>query len=76
MPDTNKAPASQILRETAVQEETKLLGKNEFRESSSEYGIGSTPEEINGAKEERTKLTVINMFTDGSPYQNPDGENI
>lgn len=76
MPDTNRAPASQQLRETAAEKERELMGKNEFRENSSEYGITLVPEEIDGALEERTKLTVINMFTEGNEYQNPDGENV
>jgi signal recognition particle GTPase len=76
MPDTNRPPAAQQLREVAVQEETKLLASNTFQEESKEYSASVAPAEINGAKDERTKLSVMNMFNESNEYKNPDGANI
>lgn len=75
MPDTNRQPASTILRQTAVEQEAALLGKNEFREDSAEYDATKVPTEIDGAKEERIKLTVMNTFNGDNEYKNPDGTN-
>ena len=74
MADVSKKPASTILRETAIQEQKAELGKNEFREDSAEYTANSIPEEIDGAKEERIKLSVMNQFNEDAEYRNPDGE--
>ena len=78
MPDTNRPSAAEQLRKVAVQKETELLAKNEYQEDSREYQIdgSSTPNEINGAKQERTKLTVMNMFNGDNEYKNPDGVGI
>jgi hypothetical protein len=73
MPDTNRPAASEILRQTAVEQEAALLGKNEYREESAEYDATKVPTEIDGAKDERTKLTVMNMFSGDNEYKNPDG---
>lgn len=74
MPDSSRRPASLQLRETAEQEQIAELAKNEFRENSSEYGVTKVPEEIDGALEERTKLTVMNMYNENGEYRNPDNE--
>lgn len=74
MADTQKKPASQILRETAIQEQKAELGKNDYKENSDEYSFTSVPEEIDGAETERTKLSVMNQFTEEEGYTNPDGE--
>ncbi len=78
MPDTNRPSAAQQLRQVAVQKETELLAKNDYQEDSKEYQIdgSSTPTEINGAKQERTKLSVMNMFSGDNEYKNPDGAGI
>jgi len=38
MADPIKTPASEILRAEALKERNKLIPKNEYKESSSEYG--------------------------------------
>jgi signal recognition particle GTPase len=78
MPDTNRPSAAQQLRQVAVQQEAELLGKNEYKEESTEYQIdgSSTPTEIDGAKQERTKLSVMNIYNGDNTYQNPDGVTI
>jgi hypothetical protein len=76
MADTNRKPASTVLRDVAVQEETKTLAINKWREDSEEYGFTKVPTEIDGALEERVKQTVINFFGEDNPYKNPDGENV
>lgn len=76
MANTNKILASQQLREVAAQKEAELLGKNVFKETSSEYSATKVPTEIDGALQERVKLTVSNIFTEENGYKNPDGENI
>jgi len=74
MADTQKKPASQILRDTAIKEQKAELGKNEYKENSSEYNATQVPEEIDGAEKERIKLKVMNQFTDEEGYKNPDSE--
>lgn len=78
MPDTNRITAAQQLRQVATQKESELLGKNEYQSESTEYQIdgSSAPVEINGAKQERTKLSVMNTFTNENEYKNPDGVGI
>ena len=76
MPDTNRPPASQQLREVAVQKEGELEAMNAFQPESKEYSANVVPAEIDGAKEERIKLTVMNPFTEAEGYKNPDGVNI
>ena len=76
MADTNRRPASTILRETAIKEQTAELTKNIFRENSSEYTANSVPEEIDGSLETRTKLSVINFYGEDNQYRNPDEENV
>ena len=74
MADTNKKPASTILREIAVQEQTTELGKNVYKEDSEEYSFTKVPEEIDGAETERIKLKVMNQFNEDAEYRNPEGE--
>ena len=76
MPESQRIAASDILRQTAVEQETMLRGKNEFRETSTEYSAGVVPDEIDGSKDVRTKLTVINLFTENQGYKSPDGANV
>ena len=72
MAETERVPASTILREVGVKEENTQTAKNAFVEDSSEYGAGVVPEEINGAVKERTKMGVMNMFNESNIYRNPD----
>jgi hypothetical protein len=73
MPDTGtRVPAAQILRQTAIQEEASELGRNEYRENSSEYSATTVPVEIDGSGTERVKQSVINMYTQDNEYKNPD----
>ena len=76
MPDTNRVPAAQQLRDVAVQKEGELEAMNAFQPESKEYDATKVPAEIDGAKEERAKLTVMNSFTEAEFYKNPDGANI
>jgi hypothetical protein len=73
MPDTGmRVPASQILRQTATQEEATELGKNQYRENDAEYSANVVPDEIDDAGTERTQLSAINMYTENNGYTNPD----
>jgi hypothetical protein len=72
MPDTNRPAAAVQLREVAAQQEDALLGKNAFQENSKEYNAGAVPTEIDGALQDRTQLTVMNMFNGDNEYKNPD----
>lgn len=76
MPDTNRIPAAQQLRQTATQKEAELLTKNTYQEESKEYSAVVVPEEIDGTKTERIQLTVMNTFNGDNEYKNPDGVNI
>lgn len=62
MPNTNVPQASEQLRQIAIQKEDELMGKNPFKELSNEYGFSKVPEEIDGARKERTDLIVQNPF--------------
>jgi len=76
MPNTERQPAAEILRNVAAQKENELLARNEFQVDSKPYDATKVPEEIDGAKAERIKLGVMNMYSEGNDYKNPDGENI
>lgn len=76
MPDTNRVPAATQLRNVAVQKEGELEAMNAFQQESKEYSANAVPTEIDGAKEERAKLMVMNPFTEAEGYKNPDGEGI
>lgn len=86
--ETNKKPASDILRAVAAEEKKKLSAKNEYVEDSDEYSV-THPNAISdgdikgkggeGKKAgsslditERTKMEAKNMFGEESPYKNPE----
>jgi hypothetical protein len=85
--NVNQVPASQISREVAEKERTKLLGGNEYKPLASEYneshknalsdgddkGKGETS--TVGSKtdiQERAKLTTINLYGANKPYTSPE----
>lgn len=76
MAEIQRVPAAQQLRDVAKKQENDLLVKNAFQDGSSEYSANAVPTEIDGAMQERTRLNVMNMFNESTPYKNPEGENI
>lgn len=73
----NRIPASEILRNVALQQENNLEAINTFKPGGNEYG--STNSEVTSAQngtpidvQQRNALESINIYSEKNPYKFPE----